>query len=209
MTKVKICGLKDGDMVRRAAEGGAHWVGLNFVGASPRFVTLEAAASLLLHVRSAVPVALVSDFDDEAIDAIAGLDFPVLQLHGGETPERLAEIKSRTGREVWKAFGVSSRGDLKSLNAYGAADGFVIDAKAPAGSSYAGGHGAVFDWSILKGWTAPRPWLLAGGLTAENVAEAIAETGAEAVDVSSGVEKVHGWKSPDLMATFLAAAKAA
>ncbi|MEL6663708.1 MAG: phosphoribosylanthranilate isomerase [Pseudomonadota bacterium] len=209
MTRVKICGLKDGDMVRRAAESGAHWIGLNFVPASPRFVSLDAAASLLLHVRGAVPVALVADFSDDEIDAVAALDFPVLQLHGAETPSRVAEIKARTGREVWKAVGVSTRTDLEALPDYDAADRFVIDAKPPKDAAYAGGHGAVFDWSILSGWRAPKPWLLAGGLTPGNVAEAIRETGAQAVDVSSGVEKVRGWKSAQLIADFLAAAKAA
>ena len=209
MTLVKICGLKDGDMVRRAAEGGTHWIGLNFVEASPRYVTPEAAASLLLQVRRAIPVALVADFSDDEIDAVNALDFPVLQLHGTETPARLAEIKARTGREVWKAVGVSTREDLATLSDYGAADRFVIDAKPPVGAAYSGGHGAVFDWSILHDWDAPKPWLLAGGLTPENVAEAIAATGARAVDVSSGVEKVKGWKSAELIADFLVAARLA
>ena len=208
MTRVKICGLKDGDMVRRAATGGADWIGFNFVAASPRYVTPEAAASLLLQLRGAVPVALVADASDGEIDALVALDFPVLQLHGAETPARVAEIKARTGREIWKAVGVSVREDLDALFRYGAADRFVIDARPPAGSTYSGGHGRAFDWSILAGWAAPKPWLLAGGLTPQNVAEAIAETGAEAVDVSSGVEKLKGWKSAELMATFLAAAKA-
>jgi len=209
MTRVKICGLKDGDMVRRAGEGGADWIGFNFVAASPRYVTPEAAASLLLHVRGAVPVALVADASDGEIDALAALDFPVLQLHGAETPERVAEVKARRGGEVWKAVGVSSRADLDPLADFSAADRFVIDARPPEGAAYSGGHGAAFDWSILAGWTAPKPWLLAGGLTPENVAEAIRQTGAGAVDVSSGVEKVRGWKSAELMAAFLAAAKPA
>lgn len=195
-------------MVRRAAEGGARWIGLNFVPASPRFVSVDAAASLLLHVRSAAPVALVADFSDDEIDAVAALDFPVLQLHGRETPERAAEIKARTGREIWKAVGVAARDDLDALADYSAADRFVIDAKPPEDASYSGGHGAMFDWSILKGWSAPKPWLLAGGLTPDNVAAAIAATDAEAVDVSSGVERIRGWKSAELMARFLAAATA-
>lgn len=209
MTQVKICGLKDGDMVRRAAEGGADWIGLNFVEKSPRYVTLDAATSLLLHVRSAIPVALVADFDDRAIRAVDALDFPVLQLHGTETPSRLAEIKAQTGREIWKAVGVSTREDLDVLEAFESADRFVIDAKPPTDAGYSGGHGAPFDWSILRGWRSPKPWLLAGGLTPETVGDAIRQTGAAAVDVSSGVEQVRGWKSAELMAAFLAAAKAA
>ncbi len=196
-------------MVRRAGEGGADWIGFNFVAASPRYVTPEAAASLLLHVRGAVPVALVADASDGEIDALVALDFPVLQLHGAETPERVAEVKARTGREIWKAVGVSTREDLDALSVFEAADRFVIDAKPPEDAAYSGGHGTVFDWSILRGWQAPKPWLLAGGLTPENVAHAIRETGAQAVDVSSGVEKVRGWKSAELMAAFLAAAKPA
>lgn len=196
-------------MVRRASQGGADWIGFNFVPASPRYVTPEAAVSLMLHLRGAVPVAVLADASDAEIERAAALEFPVLQLHGSETPARAAEIKAQTGCEIWRAAGVARRSDLDALDAYTAADRFVIDARAPEGAAYGGGHGAAFDWAILAGWRAPRPWLLAGGLTPSNVAEAISETGADAVDVSSGVEKVRGWKSAELIAAFLAAAKAA
>jgi phosphoribosylanthranilate isomerase len=131
----------------------------------------------------------------------------VLQLHGTETPGRVAELKALTGAEVWKALGVREAADLAHAARFTAADRLLIDAKPPEGTAIAGGHGAAFDWTLLKGWTPPRPWLLAGGLTPENVAAAILETGAGAVDVSSGVERSRGLKDKDLVRAFLRAAK--
>lgn len=207
MTRVKICGLKDPDLVRLCAAQGADWIGFVFVEASPRYVTPEAAETLLLGVGRAVPVALLVDADDTLIDRVAGTGIRVLQLHGREPPERVAEIRARTGCEVWKAFGVETADDLTGAGAYTAADRLLIDAKPPKGADRTGGHGQAFDWSILKGWTAPKPWILAGGLTPENVAEAIAATGAPAVDVSSGVERLRGLKDKELVRAFLRAAK--
>lgn len=207
MTRVKICGLTDPDLVGLAAREGADWIGFMFPEGSPRRVTLAGAASLLLHVGKAVPVAVLVDAGDAEIDAVAALGFPVLQLHGAETPERVAQIKVRTGCEVWKALGVSARVHLDLASGYTAADQLLFDAKPPEGAGQAGGHGAAFDWAILKGWTAPKPWLLAGGLNPQNVAAAIRETGAEAVDVSSGVERIRGLKDRELVSAFLRAAK--
>ena len=207
MTHVKICGLTDPDLVRFAAREGADWIGFNFVPGSPRRVTPEAAASLLLQVGKARPVALLVEPTDAEVDAIVALGFPVLQLHGAETPERLAEIKARTGREVWKALGVATRADLDTANTYAAADKLLIDAKPPKDAPYSGGHGQVFDWAILEGWQPAAPWMLAGGLTPDNVASAIAATGAPAVDVSSGVERVRGLKDRELVRAFIRAAK--
>lgn len=209
MAFVKICGLTDPDLVGFAAREGAEWIGFNFAPGSPRRVTREAAASLLMQVGRARPVALLVDAGDEEIDAIAALGFPVLQLHGGETPERVADIKARTGLEIWKVLGVTVAADLDVASGYTAADRLLIDAKPPEGATHAGGHGQVFDWTILDGWRPPRPWMLAGGLTPDNVAAAIAATGAPAVDVASGVERVRGLKDRELVRAFLRAAREA
>jgi len=209
MAFVKICGLTDPDLVRFAAREGADWIGFVFVEASPRHVTPEAAASLLMQAGKAVPVALLADATDDGIDAVTATGIRVLQLHGAETPQRLADIKARTGCEVWKALGVSSRVHLDDARAYTAADRLLIDARPPEGAARTGGHGAPFDWTILDGWQAPAPWMLAGGLTPETVATAIAATGAPAVDVSSGVERIRGLKDRELVRAFIRAAKEA
>lgn len=209
MTLVKICGLKDPDLVRFCAVEGADWIGFVFAEASPRYVTPEAAETLLLGVGRSVPVALMVDPDDDLLARVTGLRIPVIQLHGNETPERVAEIRANTGCEVWKAIGIASREDLAGAGAYTVADRLLIDAKPPKGADRPGGHGHAFDWSILEGWQAPKPWILAGGLAPENVAAAIAATGAPAVDVSSGVERVRGLKDRELVRAFLRAAKEA
>ena len=193
--------------MRYADRAGADWIGFVFVEASPRAVTTAAAASLLLQLRTSVPVALLVDPDDALINEVSMLGISTLQLHGQETPERVAGIKSKTGLEVWKAIGVSAKDDLAKAGDYTAADRLLIDAKPPEGATRTGGHGAVFDWSILMGWAAPKPWILAGGLTPDNVAGAIRTTGADAVDVSSGVEAVRGVKSPELISAFITAAR--
>ncbi len=206
MTQVKICGLKDPDLVAFAARQGADWIGFMFP-VSPRQVTLAAAQTLLLSVGKAVPVAVLLDPDDVEVRAVAALGFPVLQLHGSETPERVAGIKTMTGAEVWKVLGVREAGDLARAAEYGAADRLLLDAKPPEGADRAGGHGAAFDWTLLKDWAAPKPWILAGGLTPENVAGAIRQTTAPAVDVSSGVERVRGLKDRERVRAFIRAAK--
>lgn len=207
MTLAKICGLTDPDMVSFAAAGGADWIGINFIPASPRFVRRDAADDLLRAMGAARAVALLADPSVEDVMETAALGFPVLQLHGLETPARVAEIRAMTGLEVWKAAGIRSADDLAHAASFEAADRLLLDAKAPEGSGQGGGHGAVFDWALLKGWTAPKPWLLAGGLTPANVAEAIRATGAAAVDVSSGVERERGVKDRELIRAFLRAAK--
>ena len=209
MTLVKICGLKDPDLVRFCAAEGADWIGFTFVEASPRYVTPEAAETLLMGAGRAKPVALLADADDALIGRVTGLGIRILQLHGAERPERVAEVKEKTGCEVWKAVGVGSVEDLAGAGAYTAADRLLVDAKPPKGADRTGGHGTAFDWSILRGWQPPKPWILAGGLTPENVAAAIAATGAPAVDVSSGVERLRGLKDRELVRAFLRAAKEA
>lgn len=208
MTQVKICGLTDPDLVRFAAQKGADWIGFVFVEASPRYVTEAAAATLLMQAGRSVPVALLVNPDDAQIERIVALGIRTLQLHGSETPDRVAEIKSATGAEVWKALGVATSEDLERAALYTAADRLLIDAKPPEGADRTGGHGLAFDWTLMQGWGAPKPWLLAGGLTPDNVGEAIRLTGAPAVDVSSGVERLKGLKDRALVQTFIEAAKA-
>ena len=207
MTGVKICGLKEPETVRAAANAGADWIGFSLVPASPRAVTIGQADLLLSQTSLAQGVALVSDADDALIDAIRFTGFSILQLHGSETPKRVAEIKARTGAEIWKAIGVSRVDDLTIAAGYEAADRMLIDARPPEGASRTGGHGAAFDWSILENWKAPKPWILAGGLTPANVADAITETCASAVDVSSGVETSPGVKNIGLIDDFIRIAK--
>ncbi len=208
MVKVKICGLSDPDMVGLAAREGADWIGFVFAP-SARQITPAAAATLLLQVRQATPVALLVDPDDALVKTIAELGFPVLQLHGSETPARVAEIKKMTGREVWKAVGMTSPCDLVRAATYEAVDRLLIDAPAPAGVDQAGGNGEVFDWTLLEEWSSPVPWMLAGGLTPSNVVDAIAATGASAVDVSTGVERRRGLKDAEKVRDFIRAAKSA
>jgi phosphoribosylanthranilate isomerase len=203
----KICGLKTAETVAAAVEGGASYVGFNFYPRSPRAVTPEAAARLAASVPASVAkVALVVDADDSLIDAIAEALAPeILQLHGAETPERVEAIRARTGRKVMKAIAIATPADVERTRAYeAAADLLMLDAKPPPGG-LPGGNGLPFDWQLLKGARWTLPWLLAGGLTPENVAEAIRATGAERVDVSSGVEDRPGVKSPEKIRRFLAA----
>lgn len=208
MVKVKICGLSEPETLRVAVEAGAEWIGFAFPEKSPRHVTHETAAALIADIGPSEPVALLLDPGDDAIDAILALGFRTLQLHGAETPERLAAVKTRTGAEVWKALGVATEADLAYAATFTAADRLLIDAKPPSDATRTGGHGETFDWSILDGWAAPKPWLLAGGLTPENAAAAIAATNAPALDVSSGVETAPGVKDAALIKAFIEAAKA-
>ena len=208
--QVKICGLSEPETLRAAVAAGADWIGFNFFPKSPRYVTPAAAATLLFGMGTSAPVALLVDPDDKTVSEISALHFPIIQLHGAESPERVAEVKAICGAsEVWKAIGVSGRADLIDAERYtGFADRLLLDAKPPSTAELTGGTGDVFDWSLLKNWTAPMPWILAGGLTPENVAEAISATGAKAVDVSSGVERARGLKDAQLIEDFIQATKA-
>ncbi len=207
MAHVKICGLTDPDIVAFAASAGADWIGFMFPAASPRCISLDQAARLMGLTGTAKPVAVLADPDDAEVMAVAELGFAVLQLHGQETPARLATIKRMTGCEVWKAIGVAAQGDLAQAEDYACADRLLIDAKPPEGAPRTGGHGRAIDWRVLAGWRPPKPWLLAGGLTPDNVAEAIRLTGAPAVDVSSGVERAPRIKDAELIGAFVRAAK--
>lgn len=206
---VKICGLKSPEAIEAAIEGGAAYLGFNFYPTSPRSLAPEAAARLAAAVPANVAkVALVVDADDRLLDEIAeALSPDIFQLHGHETPERVAGIKARNGRQVMKVVSIATEADVAAARAYeGVADLLMFDAKPPPGG-LPGGNGLAFDWRLLKDARWSLPWMLAGGLTPETVAEAIRSTGATRVDVASGVEDRPGVKSPDKIRRFLAAAK--
>jgi phosphoribosylanthranilate isomerase len=208
--KVKICGLRTEDALEAALSGGADYVGLVFFGPSPRNVTPQTAKALAAKARGrAKVVALMVDPDDALIDTVVAAAAPdLLQLHGEETPERVAEIRARWGTPVMKALAVTTAEDVRAASRYRkAADLILFDARAPADSTRPGGNGAPFDWRALLGVTDGMAFMLSGGLTPDNVAEAIRLTGAAIVDVSSGVESRPGEKAPELIRRFLRAAK--
>ncbi|OIP82025.1 MAG: N-(5'-phosphoribosyl)anthranilate isomerase [Rhodobacterales bacterium CG2_30_65_12] len=206
--QVKICGLSSPDQVRWAVEAGARYLGFVFFAKSPRNVSLEAATALARAVPPGLAkVALVVNPDDAALDEIT-VQMPVdmLQLHGDESPARVAEIRARTGLPVMKAVGISDAADIDRIEAYEiVADQILIDAKPPKGADLPGGTGVPFDWRLIAGRHWQRPWMLAGGLTAKNVGLAIRLTGARQVDVSSGVERAPGAKDAGMIADFMAA----
>ncbi len=211
--KIKICGLTSAAAVAHAADAGAAYVGFNFYPPSPRSLELDAARALAEGVPAGVTrVALVVDADDPFLDRlVATVPLDMLQLHGHESPERVTAIRARTGLPVMKVIGIRDAGDVSLIAEYEAvADQLLIDAKPPRdGDGYLpGGNALSFDWRLIAGRRWARPWLLAGGLTAANVATAIRLTGAEQVDVSSGVESTRGVKDLDRISAFLQAASA-
>ncbi len=208
--RVKICGLKTLADVAAVAAAGAAYAGLNFFPKSPRHVTPEVARALALAAPEGLcKVALVVDADDALLDAIiATVPLDMVQLHGHETPARVTEVKARYGLPVMKVIGVAGEADLASLLAYSlVADQILIDAKAPKGAELPGGNGVAFDWRLLVGRKWLKPWMLAGGLTPANVAEAIRLTGARQVDVASGVESAPGVKDAAKIGAFVEAAQ--
>ncbi|MDB4111026.1 phosphoribosylanthranilate isomerase [Yoonia sp.] len=208
--RVKICGLRDVAAMQSAVDAGATYVGLVFFPKSPRNVSIAQAALVAKAVPVGVAkVALVVDADDALLDSItAVVPLDVLQLHGSETPARVAAIRARYGLPVMKAVGVADESDVASLDAYAqVADQILVDAKPPKNADLPGGNGLSFDWRLIAGRRWPVPWMLAGGLTPENVAEAIALTGAVQVDVSSGVEASPGIKDPARMSAFCEAVR--
>lgn len=207
---VKICGLKTPETITAAVDAGARYIGFNFFPKSPRSVSAEEARSLGQGIPPGVArVALVVDMDDPTLDNIVATAAPdILQLHGHETPARVAEVKARHGLPVMKVIGLAEAADLPQIDAHlPVADQILVDAKAPKGADLPGGNGLTFDWRLLAGRRWPVPWMLAGGLTPQNVAEAIARTGALQVDVASGVESATGVKDPDLIRAFVTAAQ--
>jgi phosphoribosylanthranilate isomerase len=207
MTRVKICGINDPVAFDTAIEAGADWVGFVFFPPSPRYVTPGTAAALSRRIAGGPP--RVGLFVDPTVEAITGvLDtvrLDVLQIYGAL--DHLGAIKARFGLPIWRAVGINSAADLP-IDPLGA-DRLLLEAKPPAGANRPGGNATTFDWKVLRGWAAPAPWILAGGLTPDNVAIAIRETGADAVDVSSGVESSRGIKDAALIRAFIATAKGA
>ncbi|WP_417838673.1 phosphoribosylanthranilate isomerase [Tritonibacter scottomollicae] len=207
----KICGMKTPEDIAAAAEAGAAYVGLNFFAKSARSVSIAQAAVLASGAPVGLAkVGLVVNPTDAELDAITGaVPLDMIQLHGAESPERVAEVKARYGLPVMKVIGVAEAADLGPIDIYSqVADQIMIDAKAPKGAVLPGGNGVAFDWQLLAGkkyWQAP--WMLAGGLTPDNVAEAIHKTGTRQVDVASGVESAPAQKDPQLMQAFVTATR--
>ena len=211
-TLAKICGLTTPEAVSAALGGGASHLGFVLFDKSPRRIAAEAAARLAAPARGkARVVALLVDPDDALVlEAVRELQPDLIQLHGQESPSRAAAIRTMTGLPTIKAVGVREAADVRSALTYeDAADHLMFDAKPPKGAERPGGHGAAFDWALLKDVRPQRPWFLAGGLDPWNVAEAVAASGAPLVDVSSGVERGPGLKDPSLIAAFLDAVRRA
>jgi phosphoribosylanthranilate isomerase len=203
---MKFCGLTRAQDVLAAAEAGARYMGLVFFAKSPRNVSLEAARELaMLAPPGLAKVALTVDANDATLDALmSAVPLDMIQLHGSESPERVTEVRARTGLPVMKAIGIAEAEDLSRIDIYSeVADQILIDAKPPKTATLPGGNGLSFDWRLLAGrkyWT--KPWMLAGGLTPDNVAEAVRLTGARQVDLSSGIESAPGVKDPAKMRAF-------
>jgi phosphoribosylanthranilate isomerase len=203
---VKICGVTDPGTVEIAAALGASYLGFVFFPPSPRALSLDQAATLTAAVPEGIArVGVMVDPDDAMLAALlARVNLDILQLHGHETPERLAEIRERTGCRVMKALRVAEAADVAAAGAFAeVADLFLFDAKPRPGAPIPGGSGLSFDWELLRGVAPGRPWALAGGLTADNLAEAVTRTRAPIVDVSSGIESRPGVKDPLLLRRFL------
>ena len=209
---VKICGLSTRETLEVALDAGADMVGFVFFPPSPRHLALGTARDLGKQVkRRAVKVALTVDADDATLSNIVeALQPDILQLHGKETVARLRDIKQKFGLALMKAIAVESAADLASLPGYAAvADRILFDARPPKGATRPGGLGAVFDWHVLQNLDLKLPFMVSGGLNADNVAQALRATRAGGVDVSSGVERTAGVKDPDMIRAFIRAARAA
>ena len=210
---VKICGLSTPEALDAALDAGADMIGLVRFPKSPRHVGLEEGRALSTRAKGkALRVALVVDADDADLEAVvAALDPDLIQLHGAETPERVAAIRAQFGRPVMKAVGIAETADLDAIERYRAvADRVLLDAKPPQrAEALPGGNGLAFDWRLVAGLDPDKPFMLSGGLSPETVAAAIELTGMRAVDVSSGVETRPGQTSPDKIAAFVKAARAA
>lgn len=210
-TSVKICGLSKLADIDACVTAGVNYIGLVFFEKSPRFVTHEKAAELALAAPVGMAkVGLVVNPTDAMLDGLLDrVPLDIIQLHGAETPERVAELRARYGLPVMKAVGVAGPDDLPKLDAYSmVADQILVDAKPPRDATLPGGNGTTFDWGLIAGRLWTKPWMLAGGLTPQNVGAAIARTGARQIDLSSGVESAPGVKDPALIAEFVAAARA-
>ena len=208
--RVKICGVTSQQLMRDVGNAGAQYAGLVFFEKSPRNLSLDKARSISLEAPTGLAkVALLVNPSDRFLDSLTTtVPLDMIQLHGSETPERVSEIKQKTGLPVMKAIGVAEKDDLRKLDVYATvADQLMVDAKPAKDAILPGGNGYAFDWSLLQGrrWTGP--WMLAGGLNPENVAQAIAITGAQQIDVSSGVEICPGKKDKRKINAFVRAAQ--
>jgi phosphoribosylanthranilate isomerase len=205
--KVKICGINDAAAFDAAIEAGADYIGFVFFPPSPRYVTPATAASLSARHPGGAP--RVGLFVDPAMPAIAAaldtIALDILQVYGDRTDP--ADLRARFGKPVWRAVGIGQASDLPVT--MGSADALLLEARPPPAATRPGGNAVSFNWSLLRGWNAPGPWILAGGLTPANVSAAIAETGATTVDVSSGVESSRGVKDPALIRAFVGNARPA
>jgi phosphoribosylanthranilate isomerase len=209
---VKICGLSSAPTLNAALDAGVDLVGFVFFEKSPRHLSLDRAKALAREARGRAQIAVLTvDASDEALRAIVAAVAPdFLQLHGRETPARVVDLKRLFGLPTIKAIGVSGAGDLAAANAYvNAADRLLFDAKAPRDARHPGGNGVAFDWRLLAGLDLHKPWLLSGGLDPDNVAQAISLTGAQGVDVSSGVESAPGMKDIGKIRAFVSEAREA
>ncbi len=214
MTGIKFCGLSTEDSVRAALDAGADMIGFNFFEPSPRYVSPQRAAELAEIVKHQVPrrteiVAVTVDMDDEGLSEIVSEVQPdVLQLHGKESPDRVAEVKKKFGLPVMKALGISVREDLDPLDDYkNVVDRFLFDAKPPKDAVLPGGNGAAFDWTLMQGLDPGKPVILSGGLNEDNVAEAIRMTEPHAVDAASGIESSRGVKDLEKIRAFAVAVR--
>ncbi len=209
---IKICGLKTSEALDAALDAGADLVGFVFFAPSPRHVPLSAARALGERVEGrAQKVALSVDApDDELAASIEALKPDLLQLHGSETPERVAAVRARFRLPVMKALPIAERDDVAAIRRYEAvADRLIFDARADVEATRPGGLGRRFDWRLLENVATRLPFMLSGGLDADNVEEALRITAAAGVDVSSGVERAPGEKDPDKIRAFIAAAREA
>ncbi|MEM9196961.1 MAG: phosphoribosylanthranilate isomerase [Pseudomonadota bacterium] len=206
--RTKVCGLTDPHALSAAIAAGAAYLGFVFFPRSPRNLDIEPATALVASVPPGIAkVGLFVDPEPEALQAVlARVPLDIIQLHGRETPETVAATRAQTGLPVMKAIGVAEAEDIERIADYEAvADQILVDAKPPKNASRPGGNGLAFDWRLIAGRRWAKPWMLAGGLTPENVEEAVRRTGARQVDVSSGVESAPGHKDPAAIRAFLAA----
>lgn len=209
---VKICGLKTAEDAHVAIEAGADLLGCVFFKPSPRDISPELAAEVFDMIGDAdvLRVGLfVNPTDDELMAVLNHVRLDIIQLHGSESPERVEEVRLNFALPVMKALAIETSEDVESARSYdGIADRLLFDAKPPKGATRPGGNAIAFDWALLTDTKWSVPWMLAGGLNAENVKDALVQSGAEAVDVSSGVEREKGVKSPEMIQSFIKAVKA-
>ncbi|WP_378946331.1 phosphoribosylanthranilate isomerase [Mesorhizobium sp. ANAO-SY3R2] len=209
---IKICGLKTEEALKAVLDNGASHVGFIFFAKSPRNVSPDEAGRLREAAKGrAKAVAVTVDADDAFLDEIVAKMAPdMIQLHGKETPERVAEVKVRYGLPVMKAFSIREAADFEAMAAYiGIADRMLFDAKPPAGSELPGGNGVSFDWRLLAGLDASVDYMLSGGLNAANIGDAITLASPPGIDISSGVESAPGVKDDALIDNFFRAVRAA